>query len=275
MNTFFKFMLAVSLFTFANIGKAQKLQQESVSISLDLKPILQLEMISPDQINFIFDKENQYRNGIVKNAATIIKVTSTVTWDLYAIGRAKGTNPNGKTFWNQEESYESSLNSVADIPLSMLEIKQHTPNNGTNHKQAVYSDYSQGFTAPYKSNGGNSLYVSKDGTPSPPNERGKYIAGHSGISGDHKNGFMNPGSYISTKRKENNFMYVMDYRILPGFPAIFPNAYNADATVAENIISSAHSSSLLAGGSKESADKAYAEPGLYTMDVLYVLLEDQ
>ena len=120
MKTFFKFMLAISLFTFASIGNAQKLQQESVSISLDLKPILQLEMISPDQINFIFDQENQYRNGIVKNAATIIKVTSTVTWDLYAIGRAKGTNPNGKTFWNQEESYESSLNSVADIPLSML-----------------------------------------------------------------------------------------------------------------------------------------------------------
>ena len=77
------------------------------------------------------------------------------------------------------------------------------------------------------------------------------------------------------QQKENNFMYVMDYRILPGFPAIFPNAYNADATVAENIISSAHANSLLAGGSKESADKAYAEPGLYTMDILYVLLEDQ
>jgi hypothetical protein len=70
-------------------------------------------------------------------------------------------------------------------------------------------------------------------------------------------------------------MYVIDYRILPGFPAIFPNAYNADATVAENIISSAHSSSLLAGGSKESAGKSFAEPGVYTMNVVYVLLEDQ
>ena len=127
MKTFFKFMLAISLFTFASIGNAQKLQQESVSISLDLKPILQLEMISPDQINFIFDKENQYRNGIVKNAATIIKVTSTVTWDLYAIGRAKGTNPNGKTFWNQEESYESSLNSVADIRVNTVIIWLWSP----------------------------------------------------------------------------------------------------------------------------------------------------
>jgi hypothetical protein len=71
MKTFFKFMLAISLFTFASIGNAQKLQQESVSISLDLKPILQLEMISPDQINFIFDQENQYRNGIVKNAGYV------------------------------------------------------------------------------------------------------------------------------------------------------------------------------------------------------------
>lgn len=58
MKTFLKFMLAISFFTFASIGNAQKLQQESVSISLDLKPILQLEMISPYQINFIFDQEN-------------------------------------------------------------------------------------------------------------------------------------------------------------------------------------------------------------------------
>tara|TARA_R110002074_G_scaffold177271_1_gene340856 strand:- start:2806 stop:3633 length:828 start_codon:yes stop_codon:yes gene_type:complete len=275
MKTISKFVLAITLLACITIGNAQKMQQEGVSIALDMKPILQMEITSPDQINFVFDKKSKYYSGIVKNAATIIKVTSTVKWDLYAVGRSKGTNPNGKTFWDQEKSYGSTVNSVADIPLSLLEIKQNTSNSGANHKEARYTDYSQDFAEPFRSNGGNSLYVSENGTPSPPSINGKYIAGHAGVSDDINNGYMNSGSYISKNGQGNDFMYVMDYRILPGFPAVFPNAYNADATVAENIVSSAKASSVLVGGAAQSGDKAYAEPGTYTMNVQYVLLEDQ
>ena len=54
----------------------------------------------------------------------------------------------------------------------------------------------------------------------------------------------------------------MDYRILPGLPAIFPNAASADAATAQDIVTT-------------NAAGNYAEPGVYTMYVQYVLLEDQ
>jgi hypothetical protein len=54
----------------------------------------------------------------------------------------------------------------------------------------------------------------------------------------------------------------MDYRILPGLPAIFPNAASADGATAQDIVTS-------------NAAGTYAEPGVYTMYVQYVLLEDQ
>ena len=113
---------------------------------LDLKPILQLEISSQDEIDFVFDKEKQYHDGIVKNAATTIKITSTVKWDLYAIGRTKEKNSNGKTYWYQENINDTNIKSINNIPLNLLEIKQHTPNNGINHKQGLYKDYSQDFS---------------------------------------------------------------------------------------------------------------------------------
>ena len=54
----------------------------------------------------------------------------------------------------------------------------------------------------------------------------------------------------------------ISYRILPGLPAIFPNAHSADGTVAEDIVTT-------------NGAGTYAEPGVYTMYVQYVLLEHQ
>ncbi len=275
MKNVSKLAILLTLVGFIATTNAQKTEQQGVSIALDMKPILQLEMVSPDQINFVFDEKSKYYSGITKNGATVLKVTSTVKWDLYAVGRSSGKSPNGKTFWDQQESYGATVNSIADIPMSLLEIRQRQPNKGTNNDQARYVDYSQGFQDAFRPNGGNSLYVSENGTPTPPNKNGKYIAGHAGISNDLKNGYMSSGSYISQSEKSSEFLYVIDYRILPGFPAIFPNAFNADASVAENIVSSANASSVLVGGAAGSGQNTYAEPGEYTMNVQYVLLEDQ
>ena len=60
----------------------------------------------------------------------------------------------------------------------------------------------------------------------------------------------------------SDYYYAMDYRILPGLPAIFPNAHSADGGTAQDIVT-------VSGAGK------YAEPGVYTMYVQYVLLEDQ
>ena len=275
MKTSFKFLVMFALISATSLIQAQKSDTQGVTIGMDLAPILQVEMTSPEIISFVFDEKSKYYKGIVKNAATTIKVTSTVKWDMYAVGRSKGKSPNDKTFWDQEESFGSTVNSVADLPLSMVELRQNQTNNGYINQNSRYVDYSQDFAEPFRSNGGNSLYVSPNGTPTPPNKRGKYIAGHSGISDDINNGYMTAGSYISDNGIGTNFEFVMDYRILPGFPAIFPNAFNADATVAENIVSNANASSVLVGGAAGNGNAAYAEPGIYTMNVQYIILEDQ
>ena len=49
---------------------------------------------------------------------------------------------------------------------------------------------------------------------------------------------------------------------VPGLPAIFPNAGSADGTGAQDIVT-AHGAGT------------YAEPGVYTMYVQYILLENQ
>ena len=70
------------------------------------------------------------------------------------------------------------------------------------------------------------------------------------------------GSYLNQTGTSSNFYYVLDYRILPGLPAIFPMAYDLTSSTAEDIVS--------ANGAG-----TYAEPGVYTMYVQYILLEDQ
>jgi len=268
--------LVASLMLIGNItANAQQSKQAGVGILLEMKPILQMNMESPDQINFVFNNTNEFANGITKKSATVLKITSTVKWDLYAVGRSTGKSPNGKTFWDQDKSYGSTVNSVADLPLSLLEIKQSQINTATEGSLATYPDYSNNFTNPFRSNAGNSLYVAADGSITPPNKSGKYIAGQSGLSNGEKNDYMAGGSYASSHKSATNFYYEIDYRILPGYPAIFPNAFNADATVAENIVANANANTVLAGGAAGNGNKSYAEPGEYRMYVQYVLLEDQ
>ena len=262
----------ISMISFIN---AQQTSQAGVGIVLEMKPVLQLDITSPDQINFVFNDKQAYAKGITKKSATIIKVTSTTKWDLYAVGRSMGTSPNGKTFWDQEKSYGSSVNSVADLPLSLLEIKQSQINIATEGSLATYPDYSSNFSSPFRSSAGNSLYVADDGSITPPNKTGKYIAGQSGLASGEKNDYMSGGSYASSHKSASNFYYEIDYRILPGYPAIFPNAYSADATVAENIVANANANTVLAGGAAGNGNKSFAEPGEYRMYVQYVLLEDQ
>lgn len=271
----FKSLMTLAFIGLISSANAQKSGQQGVTIGMELKPILQLNMDAPEIIKFIFDKQGQYRNGIVQDAATTIQVTSTVKWDLYAVGRSQGTSPNGTMYWDQEESFGTSVNSVADLPMSMVELRQRQSNNGTLNSNATYTDYSRDFSSNFKPSAANSLYVSNNGTPTPPNKYGKYIAGHSGVSDDQKNGYMPAGSYVSDNGIGTNFEFTMDYRILPGYPAIFPNAFSADALVAENLVANANANSVMVGGAAGNGNKAYAEPGVYTMTVQYVLLEDQ
>jgi hypothetical protein len=248
-------------------------QSGNVGMTLELKPILKVDMIAPDQIDFVFNSKEEFVKGITKKSATVLKITSTVNWDMYAIGRTTYETSYGKTSWNQEQSFDRTTNSVANLPLSLLELRQNRINNGSYGSNGLYNDYSQEFSN--NVNGGNSIYVPSDGSLSPPARNGKYIAGHSGIAQDNVRDYIPAGSYESNSPNANDFYYEMDYRILPGYPAIFPNASSSDATAYQDIVSYSRANSVIAGRTDENFENYYAEPGLYTMRVQYIILEDQ
>ena len=262
----FSALLMGAAFFSTNVN-AQLQDEKSVTMTMDLQPILQLNMETPDQIDFVFDDINDYYAGITKYGATILKVSSTVSWDLYAVGRSNGTS--GAEAWDQVIDYGSgtNANAVSSIPMSALELHQSQANNGAanNAGAAAFIDYSAAFqttaTGGAAPTGANSLYVN-GGALTPPDQTGKYIAGHFNTAGGDD--FIAGGSYLTAGGTTSDYYYVIDYRLLPGLPAIFPMAFDETGLVAEDLRNG------LTG-----APDAYAEPGVYTMYVQYMLLEDQ
>ncbi len=239
---------------------AQLIDEKDVTVTMDLQPVLQLDMSTPNQIEFVFDEINEYYAGITQYAATILKVSSTVSWDLYAVGRSNGSN--GPEFWDQQIDYgNDNPNAVPDLPLSLLEIRQAQTNNGASAATGTFADYNQPFSPAGTPSAGNSLYVN-GGAITPPSADDKYIGGHFGTSGIAGDDFLPGGSYLTQTGNTSDYYYALDYRIMPGLPAVFPNAADADGALFEDLVTTN-------GGG------AYAEPGVYTMYVQYVLLEDQ
>jgi hypothetical protein len=246
---------------FAGAMNAQLIDEKDVTVTMDLQPVLQLDMSTPNQVEFVFDEINEYYSGITQYAATILKVSSTVSWDLYAVGRSNGTN--GAEFWDQQIDYgNNNPNAIPDLPLSLLEIRQAQVNNGAGAATGTFPDYNAPFSPSGTPSASNSLYVN-GGTMSPPTTLDKYIGGHAGTTGVPGADFIPGGSYLTQSGNTSDYYYALDYRIMPGLPAIFPNAADANGATFEDLVTA----NLSAG--------AYAEPGVYTMYVQYVLLEDQ
>jgi hypothetical protein len=245
-------LIISSLCLFSAFSFGQLIDEKNVTVTMDLQPVLQLHMNTADQINFTFDEIRQYYGGIIKYAATILKVSSSVSWDLYAVG----TSQSG-VIWDQQMSYSTVVNpnSVNALPLSLLELHQYK----ANAFGVAGMDYSGVFqpantVAPVA--GQNSIYNSA--TPyTPPLATDKYIQGSKGT------GLLlgcPGGSYLTTVPalgSFSNYYFAIDYRILPGLPATFPMAGT-----------SAHLTQALVA-------PQYAEPGVYTMNAKFILLEDQ
>ena len=257
MKNFSKLLSAVALFGFASAASAQLVDQKDVSITLDMQPVLELEMTTPNQIEFVFDDITEYQAGITNYGATILKVSASVNWDLYAVGRSQ----TGNRFWDQQVSYGATSNSNGELPLSLLELRQSRANSGASNATAT-ADYSAAFSKNGTISTANSLFVNDNGSSTPPAADNKYIAGHSGVTADDS---MTAGTYLNNSGTSSDYYYVMDYRILPGLPAVFPNASIADGSTSEALDK--------VGTTPNTA--AYAEGGVYTMYVQYVLLEDQ
>jgi len=256
MKKFFLVLSFLGLFSAWSFG--QLIDEKNVTVTMDLQPILQLKMTTSDQIDFVFDDIKDYYGGIIKYGATVLKVSSSVTWDLYAVG----TSQDG-TFWDQQVTYSGGGggNAISNLPLELLELHQ----SGSNSYDADATgtpDYSTAFSpANTPAPGVNSIYAS--GTPyTAPAATEKYIQGCKGTAAglDGAPG----GSYLTATPAPGSFSdyyFVIDYRILPGLPAIFPNAGLNNATP-EDLVT-------------VNGAGAYANPGVYTMNVKYILLEDQ
>ena len=125
-----KFLLStLALVGFIATSNAQLIDEKDVAVTLDLQPVLQLDMTTANQLEFVFDDINEYYAGITQYAATILKVSSSVSWDLYAVGRSSGATAAG--FWDQQIDYgTNNANAIDQLPLSLLELRQSQPNNG-------------------------------------------------------------------------------------------------------------------------------------------------
>ena len=223
----------LALVGLVSTANAQLIDEKDVTVTLDLQPVLQLDMTTANQLEFVFDDINEYYAGITQYAATILKVSSTVSWDLYAVGRSSGATAAG--FWDQQIDYgNNNPNAIDQLPLSLLELRQSQPNSGDGAATGTFTDYSAAFSANGTISRANSLYVN-GGAITPPATTDKYIAGHAGTSGTAGQDFMPGGSYLTQTGITSDYYYAIDYRILPGLPAIFPNAGSADGTTAQTL----------------------------------------
>ena len=246
-------LMASGLLIAGFTANAQLIDEKSVTITMDLQPILQLDMSTTSQLDFVFDEIDDYYAGITQYGATILKVSSSVSFDLFAIGRSTG----GTRFWDQQISYGAGAGSN-QIPMSAVELRQNTANASVaGGVGGLAADYSAAFTAASAAaTGTNSLFV---GTALQlPTATDKYIAGHTAITDFIPGGsYLTAGTGASGIAQTNQYYYSIDYRIVPGLPALFPNASNAVA------------------GDEALTAPAYAQPGVYTMYVQYILMENQ
>lgn len=236
----------------AQRAKAQLVDEKNVTITMDLQPILQLDMTGPQNIDFVFDQIAEYVGGITQYGVTQLKVSATVGWDLYAVGYSSGG-----LNWDQQVEYGSgtSLNATGTLPCSLLELRQDKANPFPGAATA-FDDYNAAFGTSPITTGANNIYTSI--TPYiAPVDGEKYIAGgNTAVPA----AFVPGGTYMvlngAAVGAASNYYYNIDYRIVPGLPAQFPNAAsNAGVTAAL-------------------VNPAYAQPGVYTMNVKYVLVEN-
>ncbi len=252
-----KILLSAAILAAIGIGSnanAQLIDESNVTISMDLQPILQLSMDGPSNIDFVFDEIPKYVGGIIKYGGTVLKVSSSVSWDLYAVG----SSVQGTLFWDQVAKYGAGADphAIDNIPLSALELHQSKvnpfPGIATN-----FNDYFATMGTATIQTGANNIFNSV--TPyTAPASGNKYIAGGAAATAT---ALVPGGSYLTSGGAASNYYYSIDYRIKPGMPVIFVNAAS-NAGVAQDIVT------IGAAGD-------YAQPGAYTMNVKYMLMENQ
>lgn len=108
-------------------ANAQILSEQNVTINMELQPILQLSMEGPEMLDFSFTDINSYLSGIQKNGATILKVSSSVTFDLWAVGYSNGFATSDYAM-DPVAQYGNGTTGDNNIPMTALELHQYPQN---------------------------------------------------------------------------------------------------------------------------------------------------
>jgi len=259
MKKFMKSALLMGAVMAGTASYAQIQDEENVTVTMELVPILQLNMNTNDQVNFVFDEISEYIGGITQYGATILTASSSVSWDLFASGTSGTHNAAAADrYWDQQVVYGAGtgVGAIDTLPLTALELHQF-PSGVDAGTAVVNGDYGAQFTP--TATGLNSVYVSSGSPYNAPSATQRYIAGHDGSAN-----FVEGGSYLTQTGSAgtldlngNAYYFVIDYRIVPGLPAVFPNASDT------------------AAGDEALATGLYAQPGVYTMNVKYLMIENQ
>ena len=299
MKKIFSLIFAGSLL-FGSIN-GQILSEQNVTINMDLQPVLQLSLEGPEVIDFSFTTIDQYRNGITRYGANVLKVSSSVSFDLWANGFSQGMNTGAQTnrYFDILGDYGAAAGGgLNNIPCAALELHQFPANPvvvGTNcggNATATDADmdYSAAFVDPSGAGTGNNAIYSATGTNpyfAPDDAAGgthdKYIAGAKAVTagcqvigGTYLTQSLDPSNATEAGAiNDDGYYFVMDYRIVPGLPARFPMSDPARMT---NQLATSGAAYLAAGLTIHAAaavPTAYINPGSYQMAIKYILVEDQ
>lgn len=272
---------------------AQILSEQNVTINVDLQPVLQLNLEGPTQHDFNFTEIRDYYGGITKYGANVLKVSSTVAFDLWA----NGVSQNANLIFDQSYRYNvggGGALGLNTLPLSAMELHQFpaNPANGVGCDQnvalPVNHDYSAPFTPvlgtgiPAANSGNNSINLPSNATPyQMPTQAAiaatnaaKYIAGGDGLAATCT---VPPGTYLNSAPVAGNqignagYYFVMDYRLVPGLPANFPMHLAASVVNSTqlNVVQAQTDAGINA------AAGSYINPGMYNMAIKYILAENQ
>ncbi|MDA9563334.1 hypothetical protein N9R81_01510 [Flavobacteriales bacterium] len=287
-----------------NSSYAQILDEKNVVVTMDLQPVLQLKMEGPDQVDFTFNEIAQYYSGITKLGANVLKVSSSVTFDLWAVGLSQ-VNDN---LWDNVLVYGGGNGGggITEVPITALELHQFPANPAVTGGLAcgaaarVFSaaddystafqpiDYSIATPGPAAGTGANCIYTTANTTPyiAPPlaavTAEEKYISGSAEDALTTVGCGTAGGSYLNETFAsatgtitDAGYYFVMDYRIVPGLPVVFPMhqpANNSNSTA----VSLTTADGLAGGGTLgDAGDAQYVSPGVYSMYIKYILAEDQ
>ncbi len=190
-------LAAALIFSFSATNSfAQLSDQEYVAVTMDLQGILQLNMTTDPQVDFVFNTIQKYQVGITKYNATRLEVEATVPWDLYA-------QPSTQ-YWTQQIAYGAGTNGQGTLPSEILEMES-IQSNSVAALQTLNS-----FVGLSSKGGTNTASLS-------PTANTQFLAGEfaQGVTSSY-------APATSTASPTTN-KFLIHYRIKPGVPASFPD----------------------------------------------------